>query len=61
MTNRKKRLKRGIESLKEQIEIHEEKKEQAHDKGKIELENYYEKEIKKFQNIKKTKKELLDR
>lgn len=61
MTNRKKRLKRGIESLKEQIEIHEEKKEQAHDEGKIELENYYEKEIKKFQNIKKTKKELLDR
>ncbi len=29
MTNRKKRLKKGIESLQEQIELHEEKKKLA--------------------------------
>lgn len=61
MTNRKKRLERGIESIDEQIEIHEEKKEQAHEEGKVELENYYEKEIGRFQKVKKKKEELLDR
>ena len=29
MTNRKKRLEKGIESIKEQIEIHEEKRKRA--------------------------------
>ena len=61
MTNRKKRLKKGIESLEKQNKLHEEKKEHAHEERKVELENYYEKEIKKLQNIKKRKNELLDR
>ncbi|MBI2004219.1 hypothetical protein HYS72_02025 [Candidatus Pacearchaeota archaeon] len=61
MTNRKKRLKKGIESLGQQIKFHEEKKERAHEEGKIELENYYEKEIGILGNTRKKKKELLDK
>ena len=34
MTNRKRRLKKRIESLKKQIKLHEEKKESAHEEGK---------------------------
>ncbi|MDO8460643.1 MAG: hypothetical protein Q7S74_06025 [Nanoarchaeota archaeon] len=45
MTNRKKRLQKGIESLEEQIRIHEEKRRQAMEEGKIELADYYDKEI----------------
>ena len=45
MTNRKKRLQKGIESLEEQIKIHEEKRKQAIKEGKIELASYYDKEI----------------
>jgi hypothetical protein len=45
MTNRKKRLQKGIESLEEQIRIHEEKRQKAIEEGKIELAGYYEKEI----------------
>ena len=45
MTNRKKRLKKGIESLEEQVRIHEDKRQKAREEGKIELEEYYEKEI----------------
>ena len=46
MANRKKRLKKGIESLQKQIEIHEQKLKQAEKEGKLELAGYYEKEIK---------------
>ena len=45
MTNRKKRLAKGIESLKEQVRIHEDKRQKAEEGGKIELEEYYEKEL----------------
>lgn len=45
MTNRKKRLQKGIKSLDEQIKIHEEKRKQAIEEGKIELADYYDKEI----------------
>ena len=45
MVKRKKRLSRGIESIDKQIELHEEKKKKAHNKGNIELEQYYGKEI----------------
>jgi hypothetical protein len=45
MSGRKKRLRRGIESIKEQIEAHERKLEDARRQGKIGLEEYYEKEI----------------
>jgi pyruvate-formate lyase len=44
--NRKKRLKKRIESLKEQIEIHEKKREQAEKQDMQELAEYYGREIK---------------
>jgi len=59
MTNRKKRLKKGIKSLKEQIELHEEKKEKAREKGKIELEGYYKRELKELEFQKQKKIRLL--
>ena len=46
MANRKKRLRKGIVSLKKQIELHEQKLKQAEKEGKLELAGYYEKEIK---------------
>ena len=41
MTNRKKRLKKGIDSLSEKITLHEEKMRTAADEGNIELADYY--------------------
>ena len=45
MTNRKKRLKKGIESIHEEIEKHEIKKQNALKEGKFELADYYTSEI----------------
>lgn len=45
MPKRRKRLKRGIESIREQIRIHMEKLEKAKKTGNIGLTNYYKKEI----------------
>jgi len=61
MVNRKKRLKKGIESLKKQIEFHEEKKERVHEEGKTELEGYYKEEIQTLENERKKKKKFLKR
>ncbi|MEI7718777.1 MAG: hypothetical protein WCI72_02830 [archaeon] len=61
MTNRKKRLEKGIESLQEQIEIHEEKKKVADEQGNTELVDYYEKEIKAKEETKRKKQEILDK
>ncbi len=58
---RKKRLEKGIKSLKEQIEIHEEKKRQAEEADILELVGYYEKEILSKEKDMKKKKELLDK
>lgn len=59
MANRKKRLKKGVESLKEQVEIHKEKKRIAEKEGKIELAEYYKKEIINKEKYKKRKERLL--
>ncbi len=59
MTNRKKRLKKGIESIKEQIILHEEKKDEAEKQGNVELVNYYRKEIAILENEKEKKEEIL--
>lgn len=48
----KKRMKKGIESLEEQIKIHEEKRKLAEEKGEIELEDYYKKEINSLKKAK---------
>jgi hypothetical protein len=61
MTKRKKRLEKGIESLKEQIEIHKEKKKQAEKASLQELVAYYEKEIEAKEEAKREKQELLDK
>ncbi|MDP1728969.1 MAG: hypothetical protein Q8L27_02075 [archaeon] len=45
MTNRKKRLMKGIESLKKQIEEHKIKRENAIKEGNLELAKYYNIEI----------------
>ena len=45
MPKRRKRLRKGIESIREQIGIHREKMRQAEKAGNIGLVNYYEKEI----------------
>ena len=45
MTKRKKRLKKGIMSLSNQIAIHEEKLKKATSRDAIELAKYYQKEI----------------
>ncbi len=54
---RKKRLKKGIESLERQIKIHEEKLKEAADYGDDELVHYYERELKSLESeeIKKRK------
>lgn len=58
---RKKRLKKGIESLKKQIEIHEEKRRIAEEDGKPELEEYYRKEIEAKIKDKERREELLEK
>jgi len=59
MPNRKKRLKKGIESLQEQIDLHEEKLKQAKKEGRLELSGYYEKEIKNMKEYKLKKEKIL--
>lgn len=59
MPSKKKRLKKGIESLKGRIEEHKIKKEQARIERNYELERYYVREIKAKQETMKRKKEIL--
>lgn len=56
----KKRAKKGIDSLKKQVEIHKSKLAKAREEGNIGLANYYEKEIEHFeQTIEKLKHRLM--
>ena len=59
MTSRKKRLEKGIASIEEQIRIYEEKRGKAQEEGEIELDDYYQKEIKKLGKEKEKKERLL--
>lgn len=61
MANRKKRLEKGINSLNEQIRIHEEKKRKAEEEGNIELTGYYEKEIESKRRDKEKKERMLEK
>ena len=61
MVNRKKRLKKGIESLEEQIDLHEEKLKKAEDEDNIELANYYRKEINAKKKDKEEKQRILNK
>ena len=58
---RKKRLEKGIESLKRQIEIHEEKLEGTKKIGDEELARYYMGEIEHLKNRGEDRKEKLKR
>lgn len=58
---RKKRLKKGIESINKQIELHKEKREKAKQEGKIELVGYYNKEIENLEGTKEEKEEMLEK
>ena len=59
--NRKKRLQKGIESLREQIKIHEEKRKIAEKEGLIELVRYYDKELISKEEALKKKAGILDK
>ena len=61
MTNRKKRLMKGIESLEKQIQLHEEKLSKAEEEDNIELAGYYRKEIEAKKRDKEEKERLLDK
>ena len=58
---RKKRLKKGVSSIEEQIELHEEKRVKALEEGNIERVAYYDKEIESLKESKKRKEEQLER
>ena len=59
MVSRKKRLKKGVESLEEQIKLHEEKKKKAEEEENIELADYYRKEIETKKKYKEEKERML--
>ncbi len=61
MTNRKKRLQKGIESLDKQIKLHEEKLKNAQEDDNIELASYYKKEIEAKKKDKEEKQRMLDK
>ena len=61
MTNRKKRLEKGINSIDEQIVLHEEKKKKALELGQEELARYYEREIDSLMLRKSDRESKLDR
>jgi hypothetical protein len=56
---RKRRLERGIESLKKQIKIHEEKRKLAEEKDNPGLEDYYKREIEAKKRDKERKEDML--
>ena len=59
MVNRKKRLKKGIDSIQSQIDFHLEKQRTAKEKGEMELSDYYEREILGLQKAKNKKERIL--
>lgn len=61
MANRKKRLKKGIEAIEKQIELHEEKLRKAEEEDRIELAEYYRKEITAKKKDKEEKQRILDK
>lgn len=61
MVKRKKRLEKGIESLEEQVNIHEEKKEAAKELGQENLVEYYTGEIERLKQRKKDRERKLHR
>ncbi|MBI3027634.1 hypothetical protein HYY70_05990 [Candidatus Woesearchaeota archaeon] len=62
MTNRKKRLQKGIASIEKQIKLHEEKLRKAEEEDNIvELAEYYKKEIAAKKKDKEEKQRILNK
>ncbi len=61
MPSRKKRLKKGIESVQKSIKKHEQKIKKAESEDQVELINYYKKEIKGMKDQLSRKKKFLDK
>jgi hypothetical protein len=61
MVKRKKKLKKGIDSIQEQIDLHKEKKSLAEDSGNEELVEYYTKELEAKERTKKEKEAMLEK
>lgn len=59
--NRKKRLERGIESIGEQITLHERKLKEAEEAGEEELAEYYYKDLARLKRQKEQKEEKFNR
>ena len=59
--NRKKRLEKGIESISEEIKIHEEKLKEAEEEDKEELVEYYHKDIARLKKQKEQKEEKFNK
>lgn len=59
MPKRKKRLRKGIESIRSQVETHRKKLEEARKLGNIGLAGYYEKEIESMVSALEKKKRML--
>ncbi len=58
---RKKRLEKGIQSIEEEIKIHEKKMEEAKEEGNLELADYYSKEIRGLKKTKNRKENQLEK
>jgi peptidoglycan hydrolase CwlO-like protein len=59
MPKRSKRLKKGIESIRDQIELHKQKLRAAQKSGNIGLSDYYEKEIESLEAAIRKKQKIL--
>ncbi|MBS3102763.1 hypothetical protein J4458_04935 [Candidatus Woesearchaeota archaeon] len=59
MASRKKRLKKGIESIEKQIRLHEEKLRKAEKEDNIGLAEYYKKELAAKKKDKEEKQRIL--
>ena len=59
--NRKKRLEKGIKSIEEEIKNHEEKMIKSREDGKLELYDYYIKEIKGLKKTKERKEKQINK
>ncbi|MEK6892843.1 MAG: hypothetical protein AABX07_01440 [Nanoarchaeota archaeon] len=61
MVKRKKRLQKGIDSLREQIKLHEDKLKSAEEEGMKELVDYYNRELEAKKRTLKEKEDILDK
>jgi len=59
--NRKKRLEKGIESIEEQITLHEAKLKEAEEAGNEDLADYYGKDIARLKKQKEQKEEKFEK